>query len=119
MDWVWLLYKDYIKKQLRRMRIYDPDESQLQETFIKVLSASTITILVQEPWQNAVRFKGFKRVDVPKMMPLIEDPTSYLLDNFGGGKFKINFHQGMNFIATINFKPEGEPKWLEMPSIPF
>jgi len=119
MDWVWELFKDYVKKQLRRMRIYDPDESQLQETFIKVLSESTITILVQEPWQNAVRFKGLKREDVSKMMPLIENPTSYLLDNFGGGKFKINFHQGMNFIATINFKPEGEPKWREMPSIPF
>ena len=119
MDWVWELFKDYVKKQLRRMRIYDPDESQLQETFIKVLSESTITILVQEPWQNAVRFKGLKREHVSKMMPLIENPTSYLLDNFGGGKFKINFHQGMNFIATINFKPEGEPKWREMPSIPF
>jgi hypothetical protein len=119
MDWVWELYKDYIKKYLRRMRIYEPDESQLQETFIKVLSESTITILVQEPWQNAVRFKGLKRDDVSKMMPLIQDPMPYLLENFGGGKFKINFHQGLNFIATINFKPDGEPRWTDLPSIPF
>ena len=119
MDWLWELYKDYIKKYLRRMRIYEPKDEQLQETFIKVLRESTLTILVQEPWQNAVRFKGLHRDDVSKMMPLIHDPTSYLLERYGGGKFKINFHQGMNFIATINFKPEGDPKWLDMPSIPF
>lgn len=119
MDWVWELYKDYIKKYLRRMRIYDPDESLLQETFIQVLSESTITILVQEPWQNAVRFKGLKKDTISRLMPLISDPERYLLRIYGGGKFKLNFHQGMNFIATINFKPQGEPKWKDLPSIPF
>jgi hypothetical protein len=52
-------------------------------------------------------------------MPLISDPERYLLRIYGGGKFKLNFHQGMNFIATINFKPQGEPKWKDLPSIPF
>lgn len=119
MDWLWELYKDYIKKYLRRNRIYEPDEDTLQETFIKVLGVSTITILVQEPWQNAVRFKGLHRESVSEMMPLINDPSNYLFKRFGGGKFKLNFHEGMNFIATINFKPEGTPKWPDMPSIHF
>jgi len=53
MDWVWVLYKEYVTKYLRRMRIYEPDESQLQETFFQIMGESTVTILVQEPWQNA------------------------------------------------------------------
>jgi len=29
----------------------------------------------------------------------------------------VNFYQGMNFLATRNFKPEGEAKWREMPEL--
>lgn len=119
MDWVWELYRDYIRKYLRRMKIYEPDENQLQESFIQIMNESTITILVQEPWQNAIRFKGLHKDRLTNLMPLIQNPDGYLFEKYGGGKYKLNFHQGMNFIATINYKPEGEPKWKNLPSIPF
>ena len=51
------------------------------------------------------------------MGPLIEAPLEYLRANFGGGKFKINFYHGMQFIATINFKPEGPEIWRELPEL--
>ncbi len=49
---------------------------------------------------------------------MVLDPMGYLSERFGGGKFKVNFYRGMNFLATRNFKPEGEPKWMQMPELP-
>ena len=117
MDWGWELFQDYVRKYLRRHKIYEPTDEQLQESFIQIMSETTVTVLVQEPWQNAVRFKGLAKYDVNSMMPLINDPMGFLVKNFGGGKFKLNFHQGLNFIATKNFKPEDEPRWHDLPDI--
>lgn len=117
MHWVWELYEDYTRKELRRRGVESPTQEQLQQTFIQLLSESTVTVLVQEPWQNAVRFKGLARYTIEGMMPLLRDPEAFLLEHFGGGKFKLNFHHGMNFVATINFKPEGEPRWQHLPDI--
>ena len=41
----------------------------------------------------------------------------YLFERYGGGKFKLNFHQGWHFVATQNFKPQGEPRWQDLPDI--
>jgi len=117
MDWVWILYEDYVRKEWRRLGNNSPAQAELQEMFINILSESTVSVLVQEPWQNAVRFKGLAKHDASTMMPLLGDPMNYLFERFGGGKYKLNFHQGLNFIATKNFKPEGEPKWKELPDI--
>lgn len=117
MDWVWELYKPYVSKELRGQGIDDPTQRQLQDMFINIMSESTVTVLVQEPWQTTVRFKGLARYHAGNMMPLLNDPLNYLRENFGGGKFKLNFHRGLNFIATKNFKPAGEPKWIDMPDI--
>lgn len=117
MDWIWDIYKDYVRKSLRRLKNYEPSEAQLQQAFIDIMSESTVSVLVQEPWQTGVRFKGLTKYTAADMMPLLANPDSFLLENFGGGKFKLNFHQGMNFIGTKNFKPEGEAKWRDMPDI--
>ena len=74
---------------------------------------------MQEPWQNSVRFKGLERGAVLDRMDLIHDPMRYLAERYGGGKFKLNFHQGWQFVATQNFKPEGAPKWEDAPEIDF
>ncbi len=50
-------------------------------------------------------------------MDLFRDPEGYLFERFGGGKYKLNFHEGWNFVATQNFKPEGEPKWTDLPGM--
>ena len=117
MEWVWEIFKHYIRKQLTRTGNTQPSDKEIQDAFLSTLSKSTVTILVQEPWQNSVRFKGLARFDVPDNMELIHDPLTYLFDHYGGGKFKLNFHDGWNFIATQNFKPEGEEKWRDLPEI--
>lgn len=119
MDWVWLLYREYVTKRLHRAGVAEPDDDALQAAFFEALGASTVTVLVQVPWQNAVRFKGLARYGPAEMMPLLADPMGYLYEHFGGGKFKLNFHHGWHFVATQNFKPEGEPAWQDLPEIDF
>jgi hypothetical protein len=119
MEWVWELYKEYINKQIETSVNKNASAGSLQEIFVKTLAESTVTVLVQEPWQNTVRFKGLAKYDSKNMMELLNNPMNFLLQNFGGGKFKLNFHHGWNFVATRNFKPQGEPKWKKMPGIDF
>ena len=119
MDWVWELYKKYIRKLLERAGNPHPSDNDLERAFLEALSESTVTVLVQEPWQNSVRFKGLARGHVLDMMDLIHDPMTYLFERFGGGKFKLNFHQGWHFVATQNFKPQGASKWEDLPGIEF
>lgn len=117
MEWVWELYKTFVYKELARKGNDAPTDEDVQQTFIEILGQSTLTVLVQEPWQNSVRFKALAQYEWQEMTPLIQDPMTYLLEHFGGGKFKLNFHRGWHFVATRNFKPEGEPKWRELPEI--
>jgi hypothetical protein len=115
MDWVWLLYREYVHKQLARAGRDAPSDDEVQRAFFQLLSESTVTILVQEPWQNSVRFKQLAQHRCDEMTALLHDPMAYLTEHFGGGKFKLNFHQGWNFIATQNFKPAGEARWRDLP----
>ena len=119
MEWVWTVYKPYIIKQLRGSNGDEPAEAILQTAFLAALTESTVTVLVQEPWQNSVRFKGLARYQGAAMLDLLNDPMHYLFEHFGGGKFKLNFHRGWHFIGTHNFKPQGEPKWRDLPGIEF
>lgn len=119
MDWVWTLYKGYISKQLLRAGNDNPSDEALEQAFIDILSESTVTVLVQEPWQQSVRFKGLARYEAADAFDLLNDPMHYLQAHFGGGKFKLNFHQGWHFVATQNFKPEGAPKWETLPEIDY
>lgn len=117
MEWVWPLYKGYVYKRLAREGRAEPGDDEVQRRFFELLGASTLTVLVQEPWQNSVRFKTLVRFEWPEMIELLDDPMGYLQTRFGGGKFKLNFHDGWNFVATQNFKPEGPPKWQDLPEL--
>ena len=117
MDWVWLLYENYLRKELARTGSPDPDDETLQATFISALGDSYVTLLVQEPWRGSVRFKTLARFDSATMFDLLNDPMGFLAENYGGGKFKLNFHHGYHFVETRNFKPQGEPRWTHLPEL--
>ena len=119
MEWVQKLYEPYVRRTLKWEDRYDLAPGELQQRFEIVFSQSMMTVLVQEPWHGTVRFKGLARYYVDEVGELLADPMVYLGEHFGGGKFKLNFHHGWNFVATINFKPSGTPKWEEMPGITF
>ncbi len=117
MDWVWILYEKYIRKELERSGIDKPSDDRLESEFVRALSDTYVTILVQEPWRGSVRFKRLQRLDASSMFPILNEPMNYLVKHFGGGKFKLNFHHGYHFVATQNFKPEGEPLWVDLPEL--
>ena len=120
MDWVWEIYQEYVARELGRLGNNNPLQDDLQHAFFQTLRESSVTVLVQEPWQNSVRFKGLVRYTGNDMTPLVNDPINFLFEKFGGGKFKLNFHHHeLNFVCTRNFKPQGEPKWEDLPSIEF
>ena len=119
MEWLWPLFEPYVRKKFERQGIEDPNETDLHDAFLQLLGSVTITILVQEPWRGSVRFKGLDRLSAVDGMALFKDPEGYLFGRFGGGKYKINFHEGWNFVATRNFKPKGEPHWVDLPDMDY
>lgn len=119
MEWLWEIYQEYIDKKFEVSGRTNRSNDEVQNLFLQVISESTVTVLVQEPWHNSIQFKGLARYNVKDNMELINQPMDYLLSTFGGGKFKLNFHHGWNFVGTRNFKPEGEPKWENLPGIDF
>ncbi|MFT5143628.1 MAG: hypothetical protein ACI80V_000351 [Rhodothermales bacterium] len=114
MDWVWPLYSKFVWKTLGTEEASDEIQEQ---TFVQLLGESMVTVLVQEPWRGSVRFKRLAVLGPKDMFGLLNTPETWLGAQFGGGKFKLNFHHGMHFVATRNFKPEGEPRWMDLPDI--
>lgn len=119
MEWLWPLFEPYLRKTFERTGDTDPSDAELHDAFVRLVGEATVTILVQEPWRGSVRFKGLDRMRAADAFDLLNDPEAYLFRRFGGGKFKLNFHEGWNFVATQNFKPEGDPAWKELPEIDF
>jgi len=119
MNWVWTLYEKYIRKKLANSGNPSPTDADLEQAFLRSMSQSTVTILVQVPIPNSVRFKGLARGTILEMTDLLHDPMNYLKEKYGGGKFKLNFHEGWHFVSTKNFKPEGSPRWENVPEISF
>lgn len=119
MEWIRDLVAPYLRKQLKKQEVDDPSAAELETAFQDLLPRTTATILVQEPFHDSVRFKGLARLHADEMGELLLDPMGFLQGAFGGGKFKINLHEGWNFVATINFKPQGPPAWRELPAIEY
>jgi hypothetical protein len=116
-EWAWALVEPYLRKNLAGRGLERPTRRQLLEEFGRVWPAFTATILVQEPWMGTIRFKRLARLGAAEMEPFLGDPESFLGGRFGGGKFKVNFHHGLHFVSTRNFKPEGPPHWQDLPEL--
>ena len=114
MDWLWPMYKEHIFRVLCLAKDADPDQAVLQERYLLSLSASTATLYVMEPVGDTIRFMGLGRWPLPEAAGLLSDPNGFIADNFGGGKFKVNFHDGLTFVGTHNFRTYGEERWREM-----
>jgi len=115
--WVGKLLRPFLQELLERKGIRQPTEDDLQGAFEALWPTCSAKLMVQEPWMGTIRFKCLARYRADEFDPMVLDPMGYLSERFGGGKFKVNIYQGMNFVATRNFKPEGEAKWREMPEL--
>jgi hypothetical protein len=115
--WCWELIEPYLKRNLINRGVERPSRRQLLEEFARVWPGVTATIGVQEPFAGTIRFKWLVRLSATEMAPFLEDPAGWIAARYGGGKFKLNLHDGMHFVTTKNFKPEGEPRWRDVPEL--
>jgi hypothetical protein len=115
--WCWQLLEPYLHRALVNRGTDRPTRRQLLEEFARVWPEMTATIGVQEPWAGTIRFKWLARLTAPEMTPFLDDPDGWIRTQWGGGKFKVNLHHGLHFVATKNFKPSGVPRWTEAPAL--
>ena len=47
MEWLWEIYKEYVTKQFEVSGHSSPSNDEVQELFLKMISESTVTVLVQ------------------------------------------------------------------------
>jgi len=115
MDWLWPIYEEYVCKLL------DPeqhgDQAVLRETFMRVLGESTATLFVMEPVGDGIVFRALGRWELREVPQLLMDPNGFIDEDFGGGKFKVNFHHVISFVGTHNFRTYSEEKWRELEEI--
>jgi len=116
-QWAWELVEPYLRKNLAARGVERPTRKEVLEEFARVWPEFTATILVQEPWMGTIRFKRLLKLASAEMDAFLEDPTTFIAARFGGGKFKMNLHRGMHFVNTKNFKPDGPPKWKDLPEL--
>ena len=115
--WCWDLIEPYLRRNLQNQGIERATRKQILEEFARVWPEFTATIGVQEPWAGTIRFKWLVRLGADEMTPFLDDPAGWILVRFGGGKFKVNLHHRLHFVNTRNFKPEGPPRWQELPAL--
>jgi hypothetical protein len=116
--WAWVLLEPYVDRRLEAHRIASPTPGDVLREVAALWADLSCTLLVQEPWQGSVRFKRLLRLRGDEMRPFLSAPEAFLLERYGGGKFKMNFHHGLNFVSTRNFKPAGAPRWADVPELP-
>jgi hypothetical protein len=115
--WCWELIEPYLRRNLLNRGVERPTRAEILEELARVWPDMTVTIGVQEPWAGSIRFKWLVRCPAGEMGEFLEDPGGWLRARYGGGKFKVNLHQGLHFVNTRNFKPEGEPRWIDAPAL--
>jgi hypothetical protein len=116
-QWCWDLIEPYLRKTLQNRGVERPSKTRLLAEFARVWPEFTATIGVQEPWQGTIRFKWLARVPAAEMDGLLQDPIGWIGARYGGGKFKLNLHHGLHFVNTKNFRPDGDPRWPDVPAL--
>jgi hypothetical protein len=115
--WCWDLVEPYLRRNLLNRGVERPTRKQVLEEFVRVWPQFTATIGVQEPHAGTIRFKWLARIDSSELAPFLDDPVQWIGERYGGGKYKMNLHHGLHWVNTKNFRPEGEPRWKDVPAI--
>ena len=115
--WAWVLIETYVDKRLEARGNTNPTPQETLAELARLWPDLSCTLMVQTPWMGTIRFKRLLRLRGDQMRPFFEAPEAFILERFGGGKFKMNIHHGMNFVNTKNFKPSGPPHWEALPEL--
>jgi hypothetical protein len=115
--WVWKLFTGdaypYITRTIKHRTGLAPTETELREQFTEVYTHSTVKIMVMELVGAILEFQDLAvhPYGSAEFSALMADPIGSLSRTYGGGKFKLSFYYGDQFVATQNFKVAGLPKW--------
>jgi len=115
--WVWNLFTGeaypYIRRTLQQQFGRPPTPDEMKGKFFEIYPHSTVKIMVMELVGLGLEFQDLAThpYGTDDFSQLMADPLGYLGRTFGGGKFKLSFYYGDQFVATQNFKVSGQPKW--------
>ena len=118
--WVWKLFTGeaypYIRRTLKHQKGAPPTDEEIRGKFDEVYRHSTVKIMVIELVGMLLEFQelAIHPYGSAEFSGLMSDPFGSLSKRFGGGKYKISFYYGDQFVATQNFKVGGAPKWNMM-----
>ena len=77
MDWLWPLYQEYVRKELRWSG-RESDQEALRSAFLGSLGESTATLYVMEPVGDTIRFRGLGRWELVDVPDLLADPNGFI-----------------------------------------
>jgi len=115
--WVWKLFTGdaypYIRRTLQQQHGRPPTQDEIRGKFFEIYPHCTVKIMVMELVGLGLEFQDLAThpYGADDFSRLMADPLGYLGRTFGGGKFKLSFYYGDQFVATQNFKVGGRPKW--------
>ncbi len=109
--WVKQAFRDYYKPKLRRELKRDPTQEECDQRFEEIYKKLRLTLLAGVYEGVSLYFYEIAQFSLDEFNTFRDRTEDYLVERFGGGNFKLNFYEGDSFVVTVNFKPEGEPKW--------
>ena len=115
MDWLWPLYREHMERVLPAEVV--GDQELLKAAFFRMLSESIATLYVMEPHGDTIVFKALGQWPLATVPELLYDPNGFIDQGFGGGKYKVNFHHGIHFVCTHNFRTYSPSLWREMDEV--
>jgi hypothetical protein len=115
-DWLWPLYQEHIHRRLNA-KPGEVAQSVLKDAFLRTLGNSTATFYIMEPIGTTIRFRGLGRWKLAEVPGFLSDPHVFLVERWGGGKYKTNFHDVLTFVGTHNFRTWGEELWRDIPEV--
>jgi len=110
-QWVQDAFRDYYKPKLRRELKRDPSQEECDQRFHEIFDRLRLTLLVGVTEGVSLYFYEIAQFTLDEFKTFCKEPEDYLVERFGGGNFKLNFYEGPSFVVTVNFKPDGDPKW--------
>jgi len=115
--WVWKLFTGdaypYIRRTLQHQKGAPPMADEIKTKFFEVYTHSVVKVMVMELVGLGLEFQDLAAhaYGEEPFIRLMADPIGDLGRNFGGGKYKLSFYYGEQFVATQNFKVAGQPRW--------
>ena len=110
-EWLKKELRDYYKPRLKRDLKRMPTEEEVDRRFRELYVNLHFTLLVGRVEGVAIQFYEIAKFSLDKFNEFRNDVEGYLVEQFGGGWFKLNIYDGSTYAMTVNYKPKAQFKW--------